>query len=109
MDFAHHRQLFLTEQGYSYEILDESDLYARAVRSRAGLDRAVFPPMSGHEVMGFAQGEECREKQVNLCGGSLRDPPYEFREILAVSLILFPLSPSFSLCLCLPIRVVSKP
>jgi DNA excision repair protein ERCC-3 len=30
MDFAHHRQLFLTEQGYSYEILDESDLLARA-------------------------------------------------------------------------------
>ncbi|WP_165219450.1 DNA repair helicase XPB [Aquisphaera insulae] len=26
MDFSHHRQLFLTEQGYSYEILDESDL-----------------------------------------------------------------------------------
>jgi DNA excision repair protein ERCC-3 len=25
-DFAHHRQLFLTEQGYSYEILDESDV-----------------------------------------------------------------------------------
>jgi DNA excision repair protein ERCC-3 len=30
MDFAHHRQLFLTEQGYSYEILDESDLFVRA-------------------------------------------------------------------------------
>ena len=30
MDFAHHRQLFLTEQGYSYEILDESDVIARA-------------------------------------------------------------------------------
>ena len=30
MDFAHHRQLFLTEQGYSYEILDETDLIARA-------------------------------------------------------------------------------
>ena len=29
MDFAHHRQLFLTEQGYSYEILDESDLDLR--------------------------------------------------------------------------------
>jgi DNA excision repair protein ERCC-3 len=28
MDFAHHRQLFLTEQGYSYEILDEADLAA---------------------------------------------------------------------------------
>ncbi len=26
MDFAHHRQLFLTEQGYNYEIMDESDL-----------------------------------------------------------------------------------
>jgi DNA excision repair protein ERCC-3 len=26
MDFAHHRQLFLTEQGYSYAILDESGL-----------------------------------------------------------------------------------
>ena len=30
MDFAHHRQLFLTEQGYSYEILDESDVIAGA-------------------------------------------------------------------------------
>jgi DNA excision repair protein ERCC-3 len=30
MDFAHHRQLFLTEQGYSYEILDESELIDRA-------------------------------------------------------------------------------
>jgi DNA excision repair protein ERCC-3 len=29
MDFAHHRQLFLTEQGYSYEILDESDIIKR--------------------------------------------------------------------------------
>jgi DNA excision repair protein ERCC-3 len=28
LDFAHHRQLFLTEQGYSYEILDKSDLMA---------------------------------------------------------------------------------
>jgi DNA excision repair protein ERCC-3 len=28
MDFAHHRQLFLTEQGYSYEILDEGDVTA---------------------------------------------------------------------------------
>ncbi|SIO06980.1 DNA excision repair protein ERCC-3 [Singulisphaera sp. GP187] len=33
MDFAHHRQLFLTEQGYSYEILDESDIVARASAS----------------------------------------------------------------------------
>lgn len=35
MDFAHHRQLFLTEQGYSYEILDESDLRERAEAPRA--------------------------------------------------------------------------
>jgi DNA excision repair protein ERCC-3 len=36
MDFAHHRQLFLTEQGYSYEIVDESELVARMTsRSRS--------------------------------------------------------------------------
>ncbi len=29
-DFAHHRQLFLTEQGYSYSILDGSDLLSGA-------------------------------------------------------------------------------
>lgn len=26
LDFAHHRQMFLTEQGYSYDIADESDI-----------------------------------------------------------------------------------
>jgi len=26
LDFAHHRQMFLTEQGYSYSILDEQDI-----------------------------------------------------------------------------------
>jgi DNA excision repair protein ERCC-3 len=36
MDFAHHRQLFLTEQGYSYEILDESDLAAGMHGALAG-------------------------------------------------------------------------
>ena len=30
MDFAHHRQLFLTEQGYSYEIVDETEVMAKA-------------------------------------------------------------------------------
>lgn len=39
MEFAHHRQLFLTEQGYSYEILDASDLLD-------GLDLAPPPPDS---------------------------------------------------------------
>ena len=49
MDFAHHRQLFLTEQGYSYEILDESEL---AQRLRVCTDHAdfaasnVLPPQS---------------------------------------------------------------
>ncbi|MDR3639441.1 MAG: helicase-associated domain-containing protein [Isosphaeraceae bacterium] len=38
MEFAHHRQLFLTEQGYSYEILDETDVAERsACRARSGL------------------------------------------------------------------------
>jgi DNA excision repair protein ERCC-3 len=34
LDFAHHRQMFLTEQGYSYEILDEHDV--RPPKSAAG-------------------------------------------------------------------------
>jgi len=25
-DYAHHRQLFLAEQGYTYDIIDESEL-----------------------------------------------------------------------------------
>jgi DNA excision repair protein ERCC-3 len=29
LDFAHHRQLFLTEQGYSYAIVDGSELIAK--------------------------------------------------------------------------------
>ena len=29
MDFAHHRQLFLTEQGYSYAIADEANVTAQ--------------------------------------------------------------------------------
>jgi DNA excision repair protein ERCC-3 len=33
LDFAHHRQMFLTEQGYSYGILDGTDLLAEAVAS----------------------------------------------------------------------------
>ena len=41
MDFAHHRQLFLTEQGYSYEILDESDLYDRVATPHREPDRAA--------------------------------------------------------------------
>jgi DNA excision repair protein ERCC-3 len=34
-DFAHHRQLFLTEQGYSYEIADGADVLSQ-VQARAG-------------------------------------------------------------------------
>ena len=30
LDFAHHRQLFLTEQGYSYDIVDQGDLLGKA-------------------------------------------------------------------------------
>ncbi len=33
LDFAHHRQLFLTEQGYSYSILDGTDLLAHMRRT----------------------------------------------------------------------------
>jgi DNA excision repair protein ERCC-3 len=38
MDFSHHRQLFLTEQGYSYEIVDESELATHSA-DRNGIDR----------------------------------------------------------------------
>lgn len=33
LDFAHHRQMFLTEQGYSYSILDGADLLTEALAS----------------------------------------------------------------------------
>ena len=33
LDFAHHRQMFLTEQGYSYSIVDGADLMAEALAS----------------------------------------------------------------------------
>ncbi len=33
LDFAHHRQMFLTEQGYSYEILDEKEVLPPAPTS----------------------------------------------------------------------------
>ncbi|MFO0797066.1 MAG: DNA repair helicase XPB [Gemmataceae bacterium] len=32
LDFAHHRQMFLTEQGYAYEIRDENEVLSRAHR-----------------------------------------------------------------------------
>lgn len=35
LDFALHRQLFLTEQGYTYTILDESDLLAAGLATRS--------------------------------------------------------------------------
>ena len=48
MDFAHHRQLFLTEQGYSYEILDESDIQARSVALADRCGGAVTVSAGGH-------------------------------------------------------------
>jgi DNA excision repair protein ERCC-3 len=41
MDFAHHRQLFLTEQGYSYEILDEADLAPAPAPAPAQFQRSA--------------------------------------------------------------------
>ena len=41
LDFAHHRQLFLTEQGYSYEILDESDVLNGHQDPRAEAEQAT--------------------------------------------------------------------
>ncbi|MBX9580065.1 MAG: helicase-associated domain-containing protein [Gemmataceae bacterium] len=35
LDFAHHRQMFLTEQGYAYEILDQRDVLSMRHRASA--------------------------------------------------------------------------
>jgi DNA excision repair protein ERCC-3 len=35
-DFAHHRQLFLTEQGYSYQIIDGAEMLAQGTARRCG-------------------------------------------------------------------------
>jgi DNA excision repair protein ERCC-3 len=37
LDFAHHRQLFLTEQGYSYNILDETEMQNIALHPLANV------------------------------------------------------------------------
>lgn len=37
LDFAHHRQLFLTEQGYRYEIIDAEDMGVSSRRSTAAI------------------------------------------------------------------------
>ena len=42
LDFAHHRQLFLTEQGYSYTIVDAEQLFPSDV-----IQRATKPSMNG--------------------------------------------------------------
>ena len=44
LDFAHHRQLFLTEQGYSYEILDEREVRARPRPASPGPEVAPMTP-----------------------------------------------------------------
>jgi DNA excision repair protein ERCC-3 len=41
LDFAHHRQLFLTEQGYSYNIMDESDFHKGDPIAPAGLKHSA--------------------------------------------------------------------
>ena len=54
MDFAHHRQLFLTEQGYNYEILDESDLAMGDCRALGGDRLGPLPPFSPRAVRSLA-------------------------------------------------------
>jgi len=57
LDFAHHRQMFLTEQGYSYAIADEADVLAmRTAGCECKRARAV-PPL---RRWGRAQPQRCR-------------------------------------------------
>ena len=62
MDFAHHRQLFLTEQGYSYEILDESDLAAAEIETQSVPQAAL--PLNGI-------GQEQSVQASGSCGDSV--------------------------------------
>jgi DNA excision repair protein ERCC-3 len=43
LDFSHHRQLFLTEQGYSYEILDAGELLASDQTDHAATASDALP------------------------------------------------------------------
>src|SRR5262249_59109106 len=45
LDFAHHRQLFLTEQGYSYNIVDATELHSAL--SKTG--QRPLPPCAAGE------------------------------------------------------------
>jgi DNA excision repair protein ERCC-3 len=43
LDFAHHRQLFLTEQGYSYEIVDAAEMLAEDAPAAAPAAAVACP------------------------------------------------------------------
>jgi DNA excision repair protein ERCC-3 len=45
-DFAHHRQLFLTEQGYSYRIADGDELIAE-IQAEGVLEAPVYTDHPG--------------------------------------------------------------
>ena len=47
LDFAHHRQLFLTEQGYSYQIADGGDMICEGgLQTRARSASAGGPALA---------------------------------------------------------------
>lgn len=50
LDFALHRQLFLTEQGYRYEILDETDWVDSATIAALPIERTPYEPESADEA-----------------------------------------------------------
>ena len=43
LDFAHHRQLFLTEQGYSYSIADEADSATLGIHTEESERQSPLP------------------------------------------------------------------
>ena len=70
MDFAHHRQLFLTEQGYSYEILDESDLISGAASTASppsGRTASALAVASGPERSNRKHGLPARRREFDRC------------------------------------------
>jgi DNA excision repair protein ERCC-3 len=58
IDFAHHRQLFLAEQGYSYEIVDEADVLEADGPGVGTVRLAGRPHLHAPQPAGNSRGSE---------------------------------------------------
>ena len=64
LDFAHHRQLFLTEQGYSYRIADEAELAEEQETGVRGQESGLRNQGSAIANQGSEVEQKCAEYSV---------------------------------------------